>query len=801
MTVGGPVAAWLLPAAAAAAWIGALLGRGAAGTAPWWAWGAFGIGLVSVAWAISPQRERGHDALIAAGLVRASPGATARLDPGRLSRGAGPALVLALVGVMALSMSRAALSEDRRLASPLLDPRLGRVTILAALREDPREGLSGWFGVATVLRVEADGATFEVREPVWLGGEGGLPRAVRGDLVRVEGSLDAPDRSEFADSLARRGIATIVRADVVVRLGPSTNPVVRAAQEARGLIGRSIERLFPPREAGLLLGLALGDDTRLDPVLDRDFRAAGLGHLLVVSGGNVAMVLTPVLALAAAVRLTGWSRLTVALGIVVGFVILTGGEPSVLRAGVMAGVSLVGVLLGRPRTAAATLAGSVLALLLLDPWLAWAVGFQLSAVAAAGMVAMAGPIAERLETRHVPKPVALAAAATIAAQIGVTPLLLFHFQEVPLVTVVANVVAFPAVSPALLLGLAAAAAGMAWLPAGQLLAWFSLWPMRFLEVIADRSAKAPVGHLATAGGPVSLVVGGVCVVALAWWLHSRRRPPRAIRLAGLAAIPIVVALAATAAGPPASLAVTFFDVGQGDAALVRSPAGATILVDGGPDQDAVATGLAKLGLRRLDVVVASHPHADHVIGLPAVLARYPVGVVLTPGCPDTSVFGAELGRAIEAEGVPIRHPRAGSSFVVGDMHVDVLSPDRCWTGTESDANNDALVIRISLGSDTILIATEPEEPAQEQLLDDGVDLRADVLKVPHHGAATSVPEFFQAVEAEIAVVSVGENDYGHPVPTVLEAIAQTGADVWRTDLHGDITVSFEGGSVTVESDR
>jgi competence protein ComEC len=200
-------------------------------------------------------------------------------------------------------------------------------------------------------------------------------------------------------------------------------------------------------------------------------------------------------------------------------------------------------------------------------------------------------------------------------------------------------------------------------------------------------------------------------------------------------------------------------------------------------------------------VVASHPHADHVIGLPAVLARYPVGVVLTPGCPDTSVFGAELGRAIEAEGVPIRHPRAGSSFVVGDMHVDVLSPDRCWTGTESDANNDALVIRISLGSDTILIATEPEEPAQEQLLDDGVDLRADVLKVPHHGAATSVPEFFQAVEAEIAVVSVGENDYGHPVPTVLEAIAQTGADVWRTDLHGDITVSFEGGSVTVESDR
>lgn len=796
------MAGWLLPASATAAWIGALLGRGAAGTAPWWAWAAFSVGLLVLAWGLAPRRGPGEvDPLAAAGLVAAPPNATSRLDPGRVVRGALPTVALALAGIAALSLARAALAEERRLGSPLPDLRFERVTIIAALREDPGVGLYGWHGLATALRVEADAGAVALREPVWIGGDGPMPRAARGDLVRLEGSIDVPDDSGFADGLARRGIAVIVRVDTTTRLGPSPNPLVRVIQRVRRLVDGSIERLFPRREAGLLLGLALGDDSRLDPVLDRHFQAAGLGHLLVVSGGNVAMVLAPVLALSAAIRLPRWWRFTLALGVVVGFVILTGGEPSVLRAGVMAGISLAGVFLGRPRTAAVTLAGSVLALLLLDPWLAWAVGFQLSAVAAAGMVAMAGPIAERLERRHVPRTVALAAGATIAAQIGVTPLLLFHFQEVPLVTILANVVAFPAVSPALLLGLAAAAAGMVWLPAGQLLAWLSLWPMRFLELIADRSAKAPVGHLATAGGPVSLVVGSVCVVVLAWWLRSGRRPPRSIRLAVLAVIPIVVALAAADAGPPSLLTVTFFDVGQGDAALVRSPAGATILVDGGPDEDAVATELAGLGVRRLDVVVASHPHADHVIGLPAVLARYPVGVVLTPGCPDTSVFGADLGRAIEAEGVPIRHPRAGSSFVVGDLRVDVLSPDRCWTGTESDANNDALVLMVSLGEDTVLFATEPEEPAQEQLLEAGVDLGADVLKVPHHGGATSVPEFFQAVEAEIAVVSVGENDYGHPVPTVLEAIAETGAAVWRTDLHGDITVSFEGASATVESDR
>ena len=127
------------------------------------------------------------------------------------------------------------------------------------------------------------------------------------------------------------------------------------------------------------------------------------------------------------------------------------------------------------------------------------------------------------------------------------------------------------------------------------------------------------------------------------------------------------------------------------------------------------------------------------------------------------------------------------------------------SATESDTNNDALVIRLSRGGDVVLFATEPEEPAQEWLLEQrdeaGLDLRADVLKVPHHGAATSVAAFFDAVAAPVAVVSVGENTYGHPVPSTLQAIAETGAEIWRTDQHGTVTVTFEGGLPTVTADR
>jgi competence protein ComEC len=267
----------------------------------------------------------------------------------------------------------------------------------------------------------------------------------------------------------------------------------------------------------------------------------------------------------------------------------------------------------------------------------------------------------------------------------------------------------------------------------------------------------------------------------------------------LAVLPLLVWSNAISAGPPSALTVRFFDVGQGDSALLTSPGGVAILVDGGPDPAQVATELAALGVKRLDVVIASHPHADHVVGLPAVLARFPVGLLLEPGCPDDSPDGAALDEAAAAERLRVRHARAGDVLRVGDVRLEILSPDRCWSGTESDTNNDAIVVRASLGEDSVLFATEPEEPAQQVLLDDGEDLRADVLKVPHHGAATSIEPFFEAVDADVAVVSVGPNTYGHPVPEVLDWIRATGAEVVRTDQAGTVTVTFEPGGVVVES--
>ena len=305
-----------------------------------------------------------------------------------------------------------------------------RVTVVGTLHTDPEAGAFGWHATLDVTRVEWPGAAASLRASLWLSADDDPPPWVRGDVVSAEGVIRRPDDPGFRDALAHEGMVVELNANRAERLGPSPSPFIRAAQVFRAFVGRSIARLFPAKEAGLLLGLALGDASRLDPGMMRDFQASGLGHLLVVSGENVAMVLAPIVGLASLLRLTRWPRFGLAVGTVVFFVVMTGAEPSVMRAGVMATIALVGVLIGRPRATGSVLAAAVLVLLVLDPWLVWSIGFQLSVTATAGMVALASPIGERLR-RFMPAPVALAAGTTLAAQLGVTPLLLFHFHEVP----------------------------------------------------------------------------------------------------------------------------------------------------------------------------------------------------------------------------------------------------------------------------------------------------------------------------------------------------------------------------------
>ena len=475
--------AWALPLAAGAFWVGIL---------------AEGI----------PPRGPGAAAGFLV-LLCALAGMGATLAPrARAYLGSAAWLVLILCFGL-LGAGWASVREARVRASPLA-ALAGRPVIVAGGIESPPA--SGVFGWTATLRVDlaiprssspSDGVRLADR--VWVEGHGPPPVLRLGDRVTVEGVASGL-RGSFGAYLRHRGYAAILSAGHLLGRSPPSGLLRRSANGLRSAFGRSLQRVLPRREAGLMMGLALGDTTRLDPTVEESFRATGLSHLTAVSGENLAMFTAPILAAAMALRLGRSARLLVGVVSVVFFVLLTGGEPSVLRAAAMAGLTLLGVFLGRPRTPQAILAGAVLLLLASDPTLVYSIGFRLSVAATAGIALLAGPLSEWL--RWLPRSLALAAGTTIGAQAGVTPLLLYQFGLVPLVSVPANLLAFPAVGPAMILGLLAAAAGTVAHPLGATVAMLARLPLGYLEGLAQLRSLIVHGFSAPAveGGAVRFLV-------------------------------------------------------------------------------------------------------------------------------------------------------------------------------------------------------------------------------------------------------------------------------------------------------
>ena len=249
-----------------------------------------------------------------------------------------------------------------------------------------------------------------------------------------------------------------------------------------------------------------------------------------------------------------------------------------------------------------------------------------------------------------------------------------------------------------------------------------------------------------------------------------------------------------------TLTVRFLDVGQGDSALIVCN-GQTMLIDGGSVSEGqfLVSRLSRLGVSELDYVVNTHPDEDHCGGLAGVLAKYPAQHVYSSVTEHTTKVFSNVVKYAEEQGQQIEVPQTGDSWYVGDASVTCIGP----VGTYSDSNNGSLVLRVDFGETSFLFTGDMEQKAEADLLDSGADVRADVLKVGHHGSPTSSSQaFLGAVAPSIAVISVGEdNDYGHPNADVLSRLEALGAELYRTDTQGEIIVRSDGQTLTVTTDK
>ena len=690
-----------------------------------------------------------------------------------------------------------------------------------------------------------------------------------GDRLRLTGRLRTPaDEAGFSYRayLARRGIHALLEAPEVELLGRGQGSPVRAAlialaDRAEALIGS----FWPAPESALLAGILLGRERGIPEPLLEAFNDTGTRHIIAISGFNITLLAGTLSAL-----LVKWLNRRAAVPVVIAllalYTALVGADPAVLRAALMGGLTLLALLAGRRAHALTGLALAAVLMTLWQPWTLWEPSFQLSFAATLGLIVLQPSLVAWLSrttdpgtegtggTRgtegqeqppsvpsvplvpSVPVPGWLreAVMVSLSAQIATLPITLGTFGRLSLVAPLGNLLILPAQPAVMQLGALATVLGLAFRPLGQLvayLAWpFTAYTIAVVEALGQLPWAAADSRLA---GPLPWALYGLAGVILwlradpgrrqaAWGLVRRQAASKALILA-LAALCTFVWIGGVARRPDGRLHVTFLDVGQGDATLIRTPAGQWLLIDGGPEPTRTLAALGRRlypWQRHLDLVALTHPDEDHMAGLVSVLRRYRPGLILDTRLPRDTPTGEAWQALIAPDTVrdtqhairntnPVRriaYPTRGTIVDLGSgVRLQVLHPgERLLTGTPADDNNNSLVLRLSYGRASFLLTGDLGMAGEAHLLaQDDLPLQSTVLKVAHHGAGEATTlRFLDAVQPQVAVISVGAgNRFGHPSPEVLARLEKVGVRVWRTDRCGDVEIVTDGERLWVRTGR
>lgn len=657
----------------------------------------------------------------------------------------------------------------------------------------------------------------------------GPPCAAPGDRVRLWGRVAAPEPAAFEGDVdlraawARRGRALSGRLSApgrcVIVEPRAVGGLGIALERARHAVGRAIGAVLPPDRAAIVLAFATGEQAGIAAADAEVFRIAGLSHLMAVSGLNVAIIAG--LALVGLRWLLGrstWIGLTfgaerasvvLAVPLVVAYAGFVGGQLSALRAVAMMLVVLLAVALRRQADALTSVAWAVVVLVAFRPSWAADPGLQLSVGALLGLLVLDPRVAAWLAARAGVEawPWALrtglaVARASASATLATLPIVAWHFGRVSLVGVVANVPAAPLGSLVLVpLSLLGGVLEATWAGAGAWLLHAAGAGAAALVTLARVAAQVPLAAVQVTPGQVASGIAGAGAALVL--LRRARAAGRPAWGRGLAVVCVLAPWTVPwwPSPPSTTLRATFLPVGQGDAAVLELPDGAVVVVDVGPvgaGRRVVAPYLRARGVERVDLVVLTHPHADHVGGLAELAAALPITQVWWTG--DRREAPAALLAPLER--LPSVVVRPGRTWRAGAVELEVLGPVRSATQA-ADVNDGSVVLRVRYGARALMLTGDAEQPAELALLAAGRPLSADVLKLGHHGSRSSTSEaFLRAVAPGHVIASLGrDNGFGFPHAEVLARLGARGLRLWRTDRHGAVTVRTDGQALALEGYR
>ncbi|MCX5999320.1 MAG: ComEC/Rec2 family competence protein [Chloroflexi bacterium] len=615
------------------------------------------------------------------------------------------------------------------------------------------------------------------------------PSHGQGEILSVTGtlqSLSEINSAEYRSYLSGQGIGATM-----------FDPEIETVQHGwlpglREQLASSLSRALPEPHGSLAEALLLGIQNHIPDDLREAFRVSGTSHILAVSGMNVAMLAGVMLGMAAWVF--GRRRhayLVVTLAAVWLYALLAGMESPVMRSAIMFSLFLLALWVGRPASALPSLALAAAVMVGLEPGVLWDVPFQLSFVSVSGLVLLVPPLDAAWEERVVPKlegrlpmtsftrlivyPLMISLAATVATY----PLVAYYFGRVSVVGLPATFLALVALPATLVLVLLTAVLGMFAAPLAAAVGWVAWLFISYIIKVVDGFGALPFASYkvvsvsaAAIWAYYGVVVAVLCLKRLRIFSSSGIAWMRT-RLAGLpkptwrvrrrwVIVPLCLVAAlvwlAVLAVPAGQLEVSFLDVGEGDAILIRTPSGRQVLIDGGPAPETICLELGKrlsFWDKSLDLVVLTHADDDHILGLVEVLGHYEVGQVLESGLEESVAEYRDKAACVEWRGLIEENnierivAEAGQRIDLGGgVVIDVLSPHGgTLADSEEDVNDSSVVLRLSWREVSFLLTGDISEEMERLMLHDGADLTSTVLKVAHHGGATSTsPQFLAAVD-------------------------------------------------------
>lgn len=800
--------------------------------------------------------------------------------PTALLRRRAPALALLLLGVTCLALSATRLAM---LPAPGdISERAGQqLRIQGVIDSEPSRNCDRWRFMLRCESVRFGAATFPTRGRLSVSVPDDMSPRAPGDRVMVFGVPERPSAARNPGGfsaegwLARQGAFAMLyaRPGSVLPLHTTELDWRRWAGRIRHRIAASNRRaMTDPAAAALVNSILFGDldqdDERLWSATEERFRRAGLSHVLVVSGAQAALLFGLVGAWRRwalrprrsagrrhwrLLRATGGYSVRQALGagllLLTFYVPLVGLQPSILRPTLVLGIYSAGRWLDRETDPENSLAAAALLLLVPGPLTLYDLGFQLSFAAVWAIVRWTRPLVSCLRPSRQPdaegRPDDPGAylltsggvdllmtfqAMTIAAQLGTIPLVAHHFQTLSYIAPISNLPVILMAAVLLPVGLISSiltAAAAAFHPSPWWLIHSFDWPTEQLARLIDAAVSIfarPDWATVSVSPPGWLVVaaiGGLLLLASTPAVLNRR--PLCAGLLALAAALFASPLCLPAI-PPRLPTLTFIDVGQGDACLVRLPGGATMLVDGGGSprapcetrdcsdapvghlaesirtdctdvgRDILASYLRHVRVRRIDLLVITHPHDDHLWGLDAILdpgQHIQIDAVLDAGMSFKSRANQEWASLLGETATKVILARRGMQLSLGPARLELLHPPDSFIGqVHDDPNKNSIVLRLEVGGSRVLLTGDAEAEAEAAMADE--DVRGEVLKVGHHGSAYSTSDAWLArVQPHIAVISCGRhNPFGHPNPDTLERLRRHGVRTYRTDRDGAVTLEL-----------